>query len=285
MVLKTLFSISLFICCFSLFANEAKAPRGLVFLMHGCNQTDEIFSKSTNLEVRLRQEGFEVAYIKETKLNHLKCWEWYHEKSFTPDSSWMKAFTQEIQTAQNQFNIPAAQTYLVGFSSGAGMALNIAMCTENLIGGIALHAGPAFARVKTSLASVDMGMSAVDFIKDPDQARFKKILSSCDPTKYDGHLLSIQGAADKFVHLRHSEMIMQDLGAVKAHQSTHIKNSCEPWLIDTHLTIWQKGRQKLHQLLVPKLGHAWGGGDPKYEYTDPKAPSTTEAIIQFLKNL
>lgn len=285
MLSKTLFSISLLICSFSLFANEAKAPRGLVFLMHGCKQTDEIFNKSTSLEERLRQEGFEVAYLKDKKTNHIDCWEWYHEKSFTPDSIWMKSFAQEIKATQSQFNIPAEQTYLIGFSSGAGMALNIAMCTDNLVGAVALHAGPAFARVKTSIMSLDMGRSALEFMKDPGQERFKKILSPCDPTKYQGHFLSIQGEQDKIVNPKHSEIIMEDLGAIKEHQRTHIKNSCYAWLTDTHLTLWHKGKQKLHQLLVPNLGHAWGGGDPKYDYTDPKAPSTTEAIIQFFKNL
>ena len=263
---------------FSLKANAASETKGLVFLMHGCKQTDEDFKKSTALEDRLKAEGYEVAYIKKQFLNFYDCWQWFYDDSFKPSSSMMKSYLQEIKDAQKKFNIPPEKTYLAGFSSGAGMALNIAMCSDNLVGAVALHAGPAFARVETVTAGLQ-------FMTEPKHPRFKKILSPCDPTQYKGHLLSIHGHEDNLVNPGHSEMIFQDLGATKSHQRTHIKTSCDQWLADTHLINWEKGDQKLLQMIVPRLGHAWGGGDPNFKFTDKDAPSTTDAFIQFFKNL
>lgn len=259
-------------------ADEVSRPQGLVFLMHGCRQTDDDFNKSTDLEARLKEAGYEVAYIKKQFLNFYDCWQWFYREGFTRDSSMMKSYFQEIQEAQKKFKVTPEQTYLVGFSSGAGMALNIAMCSENLVGAVALHAGTAFARVSG-------GSDGLHFMKNPKNPRYNKILSSCDPTQYKGHVLTIHGHDDDVVHRDHSEIIMQDLGAVKSHQRTHIKNSCEEWLNNTHLVTWEKGKQKFLQILVSKLGHEWGGGNPKYKYTKKEAPSTTDAIVNFFKNL
>ena len=269
---KQLLSSALLLCfSFSLLAAESSKSKGLVFLMHGCSQTDEEFSKATELEVRLRQEGYEVAYIKKQFLNlYYNCWQWFYEESFNPDSRMMKSYFHEIHETQKKLGIAPEQTYLVGFSSGAGMALNIAMCSQNLIGGIAIHAGVGFAHVRT-------GTDGLDFMRNPYDSRFKKNLSPCDPKNYRGHMLVTHGEADTVVNPQHATLIMEDLGATK--------KKCDNVLTDPDGTFWQKGTQKLQQILYPKLGHEWGGGNPAYKYTKKDAPSITDAIIRFFNSL
>lgn len=273
---KKLFFILL---CLS-FSFAAKAvetvsnPKGLVFLLHGCDQSDSEFNNSTKLEERLKAEGFQVAYINTQYLNyHYRCWQWFSEPFLNPKSLQMKSYLSEIQAAQKKYHITPEKTYLIGFSSGAGMALNISICHENLIGGIAIHAGPAFGRAT--------GYEALKFMSSPRAPQFNDIISSCDPKKYHGHALVVHGELDDMVHPDHSNLIFEDFGASMVNV-----DDCEASLTEVRTTWWQKGAQKLQQIFVPHLGHAWGGGDPKYsKYVKKDAPSTTEAMIQFLKSL
>lgn len=238
-------------------------------------QTDEEFSKSTELEERLKKEGYQVAYIQRQYLNvYYNCWQWFERDSLTPDSSMMKSYFNEIKAVQNKYQIAADKTYLIGFSSGAGMALNMAVCSENLIGGVAIQAGVGFGRATN-------GLDGLEFMKHPMAARFQKIHGPCRPENYKGHLMIVHGENDAVVHPDHASLIMKDIGAKPIKSK-----SCAAWLADAHLTEWEKyPSQKLYQVMVPKLGHEWGGGNPAYKYTKKDAPSTTNAIISFLSKL
>ena len=254
-------------------AIEPVKPKGLIFLLHGCSQSDADFANSTSLEKRLKEEGYQVAYIQNQFVNLYRCWQWFYDDSFKPNSYLLRSYLNEIRAAQARYKMPAEKTYLIGFSSGASMALNIALCSQNSIGGLALQAGTAFARAET-------GSQGLDFMKSPLDPRFEKILSPCDPKEYKGHALVVHGQDDSVVHPEHSNIIMQDFGA----HPIALK-ACDRWLGEANLIIWKKGSQNLQQLMVPQLGHEWGGGDPAYKYTKANAPSTTEAMIRFLKSL
>lgn len=193
--------------------------------------------------------------------------------SITTDSFKMTAYSKEIQEAQAKFKVPPKKTYLIGFSSGAAMALNIALCAENLIGGIAMQAGTAFGRAENS-------SQALKFMKSPRDPNFKNIKGNCDPVAYQGDVLIVHGELDPYVHPDHSTIIMEDFGA-----KATVTKTCTEALEHRHLTIWEKGKQKLQQIVVPKLAHEWGGGNPKYKFTKKDAPSTTEAMVSFLKSL
>jgi poly(3-hydroxybutyrate) depolymerase len=43
-----------------------------------------------------------------------------------------------------------------------------------------------------------------------------------------------------------------------------------------------RGRAVLETWLVPAMGHAWSGGDPRGTHTYPPGPPATERMLDFL---
>jgi len=229
----------------------------LLVFIHGCQQTPEAFAAGTRIAALADARGWLVLMPRQAeRANRFGCWNWFD--SFTAAGRGEAAIVlAQIRAVRRRFRVNARHVVVAGFSSGGALAAALGVRHPQSFAGVFVHSGIACeaAHLPSSAYDVMERGARTDPVKIGERAR-----ALAGPVRLP--LLAIHGEDDEVVAVINGEQVAGQFRALNG---------------DGHpgddLSLFVK---------VPKLAHAWSGGDGSYPYNDPEGPDATKMLGDFV---
>ncbi len=272
-------------------------PRPLVVLLHGCKQNPDLILRGTYMETEALANNFIVLAPEQSVLNNGDhCWNWFF--SFNQERSLASEMGQIMATVdmlKATYNIDKSKIFVAGMSAGGVMAHTMAVCYPDYFKGAAIHSGLAY-KIAENLEEAQTVLTIEDQ-KSPEY--LGKMASACARNIGEKSILNrimiIHGSADPRVNAVHSEIISKTnevwwdyLDDGRRNSSTKVTTTKSSFAFNSYSVIKTEKHYPYHdmieqKLIVKDMAHAWGGGRPVSANFDPKAPSSTDAILKFFQ--
>ncbi len=261
----------------------AGRPKGLPLLvmLHGCRQTAADFARGTRMNLQADRAGFAVLYPQQAQARQSqRCWRWFEPDRGGRDDA--DAIAALIRAEIARHDLDTRHVYVAGLSAGAGMAALVALRHPDLIAAVALHSGVVVGSARNAVDGLSVMRrgtlrnpdAAVDGIAHPDAARLGM------------PALILHGLRDNAVSARNAQQL--------ADQFLHVNRLPRDAAVSRVLAEGTRreyrrvdvlrGRTPVVRLCeVPRLAHAWSGGDGTVEYHADTGPDASVLLWQFFR--
>jgi poly(hydroxyalkanoate) depolymerase family esterase len=260
---------------YALFTPSTPMAGPLVVALHGCWQTPEDFALGTRLNEAAERRGLVVVYPAQSRRdNAYRCWNWFATDT-TPAAGEVGEILALTKHVQVERGLRDPHVVVVGFSAGGFMAVNLACAAPQIVSGIGVMAGGAYRCGSGPNGAIQCmrGLGA-----DPSVST-TACLRAAGVTTLNLRASLWQGGGDAVVsplNLSALEtMLARAVGAVSA-----TTEKVDGTIHGVHRDA--RKRPVLETWLVPAMGHAWSGGDPRGTHTYPAGPPATERMLEFL---
>jgi poly(hydroxyalkanoate) depolymerase family esterase len=265
-----------------------------LILLHGCKQTAEDILELSALKEQVDKHGFYIVIPEQhVARNAEHCWNWFLPENQTTAYYGEPALLRDLTI--NLFPIHAIdpnQIYVVGMSSGAGMAINMFSLFPDSFAGIVSLAGIPFGvayDVNSAIDLINNGTALTDEELGKRMYQVRPLIMGGDRK-----VLLVHGDTDTRVDIKNSESLF---GAFKVHadflddgkqnDSVDFKTSNRKRYgsQNAHSTTEHNAVSKhwsIRYLTVHGMGHQWPGSKAQSPHADPMGPSLSEYIINFL---
>lgn len=286
---------------YALYVPDVPNPKGphLVLMLHGCFQSPFDFAKGTKLNSYAKELGFYVLYPEQTEFdNPWKCWNWFLPKNQRADLGETFIISQMVKKVQSDFAILPQRTFVLGMSGGGSQALNMINCHREIFKGVVVHSGTEFAGAETELEAHELlkGSFRADLNKTAQAAAD----CSLDKKKKSPYLMiSIHGGKDSMVQPQNQKRVIEQYLLVQDYIDDHKKNDSFKWqrqteyfkpesdrLFDFEVHSYTGSKNQVYglEVFVPRLGHAFSGGEASSAFYEPRSYLIVHTILNlFLK--
>lgn len=266
----------------------------LVVGLHGCKQDASRFAAVTRFAELAETEGFAVLIPEQSILyNADHCWNWFFPMNQMRGTGEASLIVGATQSTAHEFGIDPARIYLVGLSSGAAMANNLAACYRDVYAAVAAHSGLEYLAASTIWDTSDVLVDGG--IPSPRQAA--EAARRCGgPT--DGTLMPamiLHGSSDVRVNPVNSDQtykeyqIFNDLldddrdNRSVPHRTTSVEDFSPPGKYSYRVeSVEIDGYALIKNVTVNGMAHSWSGGAPGFPNSDPNGPDATRMIWKFV---
>ena len=231
--------------------------RTLVVFLHGCKQTPEEFAAGTRIAALADAKGWLVLMPRQTeRANRFGCWNWFDPLTSAGRGEAAIVLAQ-IRAVQRRFRVNKRRVFIAGFSSGGALAAALGIRHPRRFAGVFVHSGIACeaAHLPSSAYDVMARGARTDFIAIARRAK-----ASSGPVRLP--LLAVHGEDDEVVAPINGEQVAGQFRALNG--EGHAGEDLAPLV------------------KVPKLAHAWSGGDGAYPFNDPEGPDATKMLGDFV---
>jgi len=258
----------------------------LAVMLHGCNQDPLSFAEGTRMNMLAEEYGCAVLYPEQSKhSNPLRCWNWFEPASLAGQGE-AALLARLIDQVTHRRPIDPQRVYVAGMSAGGAMACLLAVRHSRLFAACAIHSGLMYGAAISpaqALAAMRSGPSSASIEKARQLVR-ETHESVTVPT------LVIHGDRDTTVNPLNADQIIEQLklraeeidpsaGPLLTSEERRVENRGRPYRQQDST---QQGRLVLRKILVEGLGHAWSGGDMRYEFNDANGPDASRLILDFV---
>ena len=262
---------------YRLFVPSAPRPGApLVLALHGCWQTPEDFALGTRLNAAAERRGLTVLYPAQTRRdNPYRCWNWFHPSSHAAATGEPAELTALARRVQRERGMRERRVIVIGFSAGAFMAVNLACAAPDLVRGVGVAAGGPY-RCATGPEGAIRCMRGV--VRDGTPAA-RACLAATGARRLILRASLWHGGADAVVapaNLTALELMLARALRLETSTTEPYEGAARSVHRDA------RGQPLLETWLVPAMGHAWSGGDPRGTHTYPPGPDATTRMLDFL---
>jgi poly(hydroxyalkanoate) depolymerase family esterase len=268
-------------------AGKAQAPRPLVVMLHGCQQTATDFAAATRMNELAERKGFAVLYPQQSAASDShRCWHWY-QRATQQGQGEAKLIAAMIAQVQSKHGLDATRTYVAGLSAGAALATIVALRYPHLIAAIGLHSAPVF-------GTSDSPMSAFRAMQQGSgQAHGATASAFADALpQFPGMpAVLIHGERDAVVRRINAEQLTHQFEIINAafitragpvHRSYAARTGGRSPRHGYQTTSYYAGRKpQLLRCQIDVLGHAWSGGDERLAFSAREGPDATLMMWRF----
>lgn len=269
------------------------APRPLLVLLHGCIQDPSLILEGTQLEVAALKNNFYILVPEQSKFSNIdRCWNWFmgFEQMRNPGTE-MGQIISGVEMATVSYPIDKSKIYVAGISAGGAMAHNLTACYPDVFTGSAVHSGVTFKAAETIYEARPV-LTAHDQ-KSPEYLGKRMLECSAYVQKKKlKKVLIIHGDQDRSVSSFHADLITKSQAVWRDYLDDGSRNDSARGTVSTQNIKFTNGYEVEktdtqyqnfleRKLIVKGLPHAWGGGKPVSVHFEPKAPSSTEFILDF----
>jgi len=251
-------------------------PLSLVVALHGCWQTPEDFALGTRLNEAAERRGFLVLYPAQSRWdNASRCWNWFDPAHQSRQSGEVAEILALVQAVGRDRGATPGRVVVIGFSAGGFMAVNLLCAAPELIAGVGVVAGgPYRCGLGTDGALECMRGHRLDGV-----AAASACLAASGKSALMVRASLWHGDQDTIVapaNLAALETMFRRLAGLTSSVTEKSDGSAHAVYRD------RRGDLAIETWLVPGVGHAWSGGDPRATHTWPPGPSATDRILNLL---
>jgi poly(hydroxyalkanoate) depolymerase family esterase len=259
----------------------------LMVMLHGCTQDPLSFAEGTRMNTLAEVGRFAVLYPAQSKRsNPMRCWNWFEAASLEGDGE-AALIARLVDQITERRPIDPRRVYVAGMSAGGAMACVLAVRHSRLFAACAIHSGLMFGAANSPMQALD-AMRAGPPAAAIDAAR--RLACTADESAVIVPTLVIQGDRDVTVNPVNADEIIEQLkarsefigsanGPLLASRERRIENNGRTYRQDDYV---QRGQVVLRKILIEGLGHAWSGGDDRYEFNEPAGPDAARLIVDFV---
>jgi poly(hydroxyalkanoate) depolymerase family esterase len=260
----------------------------LLVMLHGCRQASLVFSEGTRMNALAEEGRCAVLYPQQSeRSNPLRCWNWFEPASLEGHGE-AALIANLIVRVTRRRPIDSRRVSVVGMSAGAAMACLLAVRHSRLFAACAIHSGLMYGAATSSMqaiAAMQTGPSAASI----DAAG--RLVREAAESQVSVPTLVIHGDRDTTVNPVNADRIIEQLKA----RAEFIEPSAGTLVVSGERRIEGEGRAYrqqdyaqqgglvLRRILIEGLGHAWSGGDGRYDFNDAEGPEASRLILDFVR--
>ena len=268
-------------------SGAAQAPRPLVVMLHGCQQTAVDFAASTHMNQLAERKGFAVLYPQQSATTDSRgCWHWY-KRATQQGLGETGLLAGMIRQLRSRHQLDATRTYAAGISAGAGMAAILALRHPELIAAVGLHSAPVFGTSDSALSGFKV-MQQGSLLAHRESARQ---FAAAQPGFPGMPVMLIQGRRDAVVRRVNVDQLAEQfviLNGEKISRTAPVlrnypgrmggRSPRHAYQTSTHYA----GRKpRVVKCEIEALGHAWSGGDATQAFSAPEGPDAALLMWTF----
>jgi len=251
--------------------SRVETGRPLVVALHGCWQTPEDFALGTRLNAAAEARGLLVLYPAQSqRANPYRCWNWFERTNQIAtgpgETAEILALARHVQAERG---LREPRLVVLGFSAGGWMAVNLACAAPESMLGIGASAGGPYRCADGPEAAIQC-MRGVPRDDSGEYAGGRS--ARLRVSLWHGGLDTVVSPTN----LTATETMFGRVLGVRAGATSTDAAAVHAVYRD------RRGVPMLETWLVPGMGHAWSGGDPRASHTFPSGPPTTERMLDFL---
>lgn len=225
------------------------ATARMVVAIHGCLQSAESMSLGSGWNLLADEHNLVILYPQIRANTHPQdCWPYWKPENQQRGTGELEMIRTSALEWKEKLGIPNAPVYLNGLSSGAAMVAALLACYPEEFSAGVLHSGVPYGLARSQEEALRVQR------KGPTAARATPL--PCDPKKYRGSVIVIQGERDRFVNPKNADRILFDFFGF-TDETTTVRN-------ENGRTFQVKDLRKGGALVgrsvsVRGLAHAWSG--------------------------
>jgi poly(hydroxyalkanoate) depolymerase family esterase len=250
----------------------------LVMVLHGCNQDHVDMQTITRFDELADRYGFIVVYPFITGYRGVRlrnCWGWWRRVEISRGSGEVEDLWNIVNAVRRSYRIDPDRVHVTGLSSGAAMAVAMAIAHSGKIASCAAVAGVAYGESIWALGKYPRVRNTGATVAEMNQAMGKR--KSLTP------IFIAHSADDHVVGLRAAEALREswctcfgiDPGSADVTQGRH---GGKPWSLTTYSDA--NGASALNYLVLQEYEHGWYGG-ARGPFSVPDAPDVSSMIWSF----
>jgi poly(hydroxyalkanoate) depolymerase family esterase len=265
--------------------SSARDTLPLIVMLHGCTQDPVSFAEGSRMNALAEQSRCAVLYPEQNRRsNALRCWNWFESASLEGRGE-AALIARLIEQITERRPIDARRVFLVGMSAGGAMACLLAVRHSRQFAACAIHSGIMYGAARSPMEALGVMQNG------PSPAAGEKawrIIQTMGGSTNVVPALVLHGDSDATVNSVNADHIVAQLKARAEFIDSAAVLECDERRIEDQGRCYrqqdytQRGRLVLRKVLVEGLGHAWSGGDARYEYNDARRPDSSRLILDFL---
>lgn len=253
----------------------------LLVMLHGCEQGAVELARGTRMNLQADRAGFVVLYPQQAlaRQSH-RCWRWFQPDKGGRDD--VDAIAALIRNEILDHGLDAQRVYLAGLSAGAGIAALLALRHPDLVCAIALHSGVVAGGARTTVDGLNVMRRGT--LRDP--AALAQAVAHPAAFQLGMPTLVLQGLRDTVVAARNAQQLVAQFRHVNGLESseTAVSVLAKGTRREYRRTDVLRGRTPVVRLCeIPRLEHAWSGGDPAIKYHAATGPDASVLAWQFFR--
>lgn len=269
-------------------AATGHAPRAVIVMLHGCNQSAEDFAAGTQMNRLADAHGFLVVYPEQSAhANPSKCWSWFQPQDQTRDAGEPSLIAGIVREVVQRHGADPRRVFVAGLSAGAAMAVVLGETYPELFAGVGAHSGLPYGSaqdVPSALAAMKGGRSGLPGLRQAHDvgARARRKAVHAVP------VIVFHGDRDATVHQTNGDDIVRQAREAHARATggdlrVHTEAGTAPGGRRFSRTIHTDAAQRawIESWTVHGAGHAWSGGHPGGAYTDRMGPDASAQMVRF----
>jgi poly(hydroxyalkanoate) depolymerase family esterase len=259
----------------------------LVVMLHGCSQDAQTFAQGSRMNELADEHRFLVLYPQQSlRANAWRCWNWFEPRTAdgAGEAAAIAALVHEIA---RRYPVDGSRVYVVGISAGGAMTAILALCYGALFAACAIVAGMMYRAADSALAGARAMRNGApvspESMADEAASRLSRKMRFVPA-------LVIHGTQDSVVHPRNAEQTVRQFRRFAELLGTPPEplTDAEEQRISSEGRSYRQrdygrgGQPLLRSILIEGLGHAWSGGDERFQFNDSAQPDASRLIWDFL---
>lgn len=248
-------------------------PKGLILMLHGCNQTPDDFAVGTHMNALAEKHGLAVAYPAQTKRhNAASCWNWFKPADQIRGAGEPEILASLARKLMREFSLDRMCVFVAGLSAGGAMAAILADVYPDVFSAAGIHSGLARGAARDMLSAMTaMRSGTTSGVTAPFAPMESGLVRR----------IVFQGDADTTVHPSNAALIVAAALGDHAKPTKVSKRSVLGRGYTRNDFSGPDGEVLLELWMLEGAGHAWSGGRVAGSYTDRKGPDASAQMVRF----
>jgi poly(hydroxyalkanoate) depolymerase family esterase len=252
-------------------------PLPALVLLHGCTQTARDFATATNAEDLAERDGVVLLLPQQSLLaNAARCWSWWSPQEQAGTGPEVQRIATHVAQLPRLAAVDPARVYVAGLSAGAAMTSILGATHPELVHGLAVHSGVAYAAAQTATGALlvqDFGASDVPSLSE-------EAFHAMSTRAHTLPVLVFHGTLDTVVAPINGGQVEAQWRGTNDWVDDGLLNDSLPAGYQLHETVAGRdvtidrveradGKVLLERWTIGGVGHAWSGGAPGQAFTAP----------------
>jgi len=254
-------------------SGQPKHAKGLVLMLHGCNQGPDDFALGTNMNAHAERHGLAIVYPAQGSAdNPATCWNWFKPGNQTRGTGEPALLASLTRKLMKEHGLGRESVFVAGLSAGGAMAAILADVYPDVYSAAGIHSGLARGAAHDVLSAMSAmrsgGSSPRTLPADADADAFPR-------------RIIFHGDGDSTVHPSNATSIVAAALGDDAAPDKVTRGSVRGRSYARSDYAGADGTIQVELWMLEGAAHAWSGGKASGSYTEKSGPDASAQMIRF----